>query len=86
LPESDVGIEQASTWEVNSGLQIAIPHRLKNGSEDIDIIHYLEGLTDKLLYFTLYTEFVLIMFFWKTLSKPLIDFDSYKLSMVDFAH
>jgi hypothetical protein len=33
------------------------------GNIFVDIINYREGFTDKLQYFTLFTEFVLITFF-----------------------
>ena len=54
--------------------------------KNIDLIRYREGLTDKLQYFTLYTEFVLIKFFWEILSKSYTDFDSSLMYLVDFAH
>jgi hypothetical protein len=39
------------------------PGCFKSSSGGVDIIHYLEDLTNKLLYFALSTEFVLAKFF-----------------------
>jgi hypothetical protein len=41
---------------------------------------------DKLQYFTLYTKYMLIIFFRETLSKIFSNFDSYKMYLGDFAH
>ena len=49
------------------------------------IINYRDGIMDKLQYFTFTTEFMLITFFWETLSKSYTDFDSYNMYLVGFA-
>lgn len=49
-------------------------------------IHYPEDVTDELQHFTLYMEFVLIIYPRMTLSKRDVDFDSDKMTETDFAH
>lgn len=54
--------------------------------QNMDIIRYRENLMDKLQYFTLYTQYMLIIFFRETLSKLCTLFDSYRMYLGDFEH
>lgn len=69
-------------------LNIAIQYTLllKKWLSYIVILHYREGLLDKLQSFILYIEFVLITFFCEIFSKFYTDFDSNNMTFENYAH
>ena len=58
------GPEYPEEWRLLQRIEVTQFYRLlKKWFRNIDIIHYREGLKDKLQYFTLYPVFVLIILF-----------------------